>query len=177
MQDLMYSDKKMLTEMLTFVRLVRSRAMEDNLYLAPTDKQHAKLVISLNKILVDKNNRKAVLMAITGIQIASQKQLTRHYMSVLIDEMEKNDCISNIIKEIENQVRRCQESSEGVTSCRPWLIFSRAGIPPSLSNLQGTNNDPGGYARSPDLEGNGAGSTSMENQQSQELCDYSSPVS
>lgn len=138
--------------------------MEDSLFLPPTQKQHTKLVIQFNERLVDPKQRKNVLMAITGLHISSQKQLTRHYVSALIDEMEKNERSSDIIKEIENEVRRSEGATKGVSACRPWLIFSRAGQPPSMPNMRSADNGDRGNARSVDLEGDGAGTGTMENQ-------------
>ena len=73
-------------EIEAFVVSVRRRALADQEFSAPTQKQVVRLIIQIENALVHKKHRVRVLAAITGLPIKSQTELTFHYHSVLIDE-------------------------------------------------------------------------------------------
>jgi hypothetical protein len=102
-----------------FIISVRARATQDTIYAIATRDQVIKLIIQMNAALEDKEMRKPVLSAITGLRVNTQTLLTAHYHSVLIDEtMEgKSDAI----------LRRI----EGLVKTRylfhPWDLYPRQG--------------------------------------------------
>ena len=103
-----------------FIKVVRSKAMSDSLFLSQTDKQTTKLAIQVNERIVNKNNRKYVLMAIFGFQFSSMKNLTRHCVSVLIDELENNKDTWQILQKIEEMVNA--QIDTGLPP-KPWELF------------------------------------------------------
>jgi len=103
-----------------FIKVVRSKAMSDSLFLSQTDKQTTKLAIQVNERIVNKNNRKYVLMAIFGFQFPSMKNLTRHCVSVLIDELENNKDTWQILQKIEEMVNA--QIDTGLPP-KPWELF------------------------------------------------------
>ena len=104
-----------------FIKVVRSKAMSDSLFLPQTDKQTTKLAIQVNERIVNKNNRKYVLMAIFGFQFPSMKNLTRHCVSVLIDELENNKDTWQILQKIEEMVN---VQIDGGFPPKPWELFA-----------------------------------------------------
>ena len=103
-----------------FIKVVRSKAMSDSLFLTQTDKQTMKLAIQVNERIINKNNRKYVLMAIFGFQFPSMKNLTRHCVSVLIDELENNKDTWQILQKIEETVNSLIDSG---LPPKPWELY------------------------------------------------------
>lgn len=93
---------------------IRAQAREAD-YSGPTPRQKQALAGFLHTVLVNKDNRHRVLQAITGLPIASQKQLTFGWHSVLLDEILDGGS-NEILSIIEGIV-------EDPTLLRAWEVF------------------------------------------------------
>lgn len=104
-------------EVEAFVISCRRRALADQEFLRPTQKQVVKLIIQIDNALVHKKNRVRVLAAITGLNIKHQPELTLFYHSVLIDET-LDGRANGIIGKIEDLVT--QYPVEQAYRLLPW---------------------------------------------------------
>ena len=98
-----------------FVISVRRNAQKDTEIAYRSDGQKTRLIIQIEKALVNPKNRRRVLQALTGLPIGSQNELSWWYHHVLIDETigGKSD---RLLREIEALV-------EAQTDGQPWGIF------------------------------------------------------
>lgn len=128
----------------TAVRL-RSRIQEDD-YRGATLKQIVKLVIQIDRALVNKKNRKRVLQAITGLPIKSQKELAGCIQSVLIDETldGKSD---SVLRGIEADL----ENASGIQAIDLYPWYRPGSAVPDMSGSD--SGDQWGLARGFDYEG------------------------
>jgi hypothetical protein len=115
-----------------FVILVRGLMRQDDLVLPPTRKTVAKLRLMIDEILVDKEQRKPILQAITGFPLLSQKHLTQHVHSVLIQLLEANQ-YAECIKFIEVE---CKTRFETFAFFKPQNLYSSERLCSKVSDLQ-----------------------------------------
>ncbi len=85
----------------------------------PTIKQLQKLAIQMERALIDKKHRKAVLQALTGLPIDSMKQLGGRQISVLID-------VSTEEAHHDHQFREIEVAREDAPVGQPWELVSAA---------------------------------------------------
>jgi hypothetical protein len=129
-----------------FIISVRRQAVKDEYFQGTTDKSRVKLIILLNEQLQDKNNRIAVLQAITGIPLQSQNNLTQFYTSILINEViDATATNPTTIAHIERMVKER-------TGFKSWELFPWDAPKVNLPDLQSADNTGSGYARSSDSE-------------------------
>ena len=115
-----------------FVLAIRYRALADNSYHGASRKSMTKLVIEIQERIVNPKNRKDVLRAITALPISSQKELTQHYVSVLIDEITDNERSKHILEQIERLI-------ETQPSVSAWKLFPQEWLEASLSAVSDGN--------------------------------------
>jgi hypothetical protein len=100
-----------------FIIAVRRRAMQDDLFIQTTPKSRTKLLLEIQSRLADKNNRKGVLQAITGIPLQSQNQLTQAYTSTLIDE------VINVSLSYPSTLSHIERLLKEPTGLKAWDLF------------------------------------------------------
>jgi len=104
-------------EVKQFIIAVRRKASGDIAYAKTTQKSFGRLRSEITKRLRDPDKRISVLAAITGLPITSQKQLTQHWTSVLIDE------VVNDSKKFDITISFTEGFIEGQTGIVPWRIY------------------------------------------------------
>ena len=111
-----------MTEKTQFVNAVYVLAMADTSFHAASIPSLQMLNIQIQAPLKNKKLRKAVLSAITGLKLASTKQLTQVHVSALIEETleHKSD---HIIESIEEDVR--QGFAKDPLGFKPWDLYPR----------------------------------------------------
>jgi hypothetical protein len=107
---------------------------QDSRFDAVGEKAKIKLIIQLNNILFDKDDRKDVLRIITGLPIASQNNLTHHTTCVLIDHTLEGEHDAEIW-EIERFIKR---AAKGGTLCQAQKTIQER-IFASVPNMQQPN--------------------------------------
>ena len=98
-----------------FVITIRVCARADVYFGKTSPKAMTRLRLDLEGSLINKDNRIKFLQAVTGININSQKQLTAHYTSTLIEETyegKNRETIQDIERFIESR-----------TAFNPWSLF------------------------------------------------------
>ena len=113
-----------------FVITVRRKAMQDISFAGASQKSIVKLILTLQDylyvpteqgaiphIVTKEEMRIPVIQAITGLPITSTKQLTQHYVSVLIDE------VINVSKDYPATVPFIEGLLEKRVSESPWNLF------------------------------------------------------
>ncbi len=83
----------------------------------PTIKQLQKLAIQMERALIEKKHRKAVLQALTGLPIDSMKQLGGRQISVLIDVSTEEAHHDHLFREIEIAL-------EDAPVGQPWQLLT-----------------------------------------------------
>ena len=123
MDNLISSHKMDLEEYkLQFIVAVRGLMRQDHEYLPSRGGSWGNLIKKMEAILVDSEMRKPVLRAITGLSITSQKQLTWHTHTTLIEEIERGgEDVATIIRSIEFD---CQRYAENKTDKRTESIYA-----------------------------------------------------
>ncbi len=96
-----YAARSAASELEQFITSIRLRALEDAAYECCTDSQARRLAIQIKQALRDPSHRIPVLQAIVGLPIHSQKELTFHYHSVLIDET-REEADGVLLREVES---------------------------------------------------------------------------
>ena len=113
-----------------FILTVRRRALKDELFQGTSDASRKKLIIEITSRLNNKNNRKPVLQAITGIPLQSQNQLTQWYTSVLIDE------VINVNLSYPTTIAHIERLVETPTGIKAWDLFPWDKPKANLPDLQ-----------------------------------------
>jgi hypothetical protein len=106
---------KLSEDVIKLVIAIRGKMQQDTEYREVTRDTRIKLILTLQDILKNKENRKDVLRALTGIKMPewSQSRLTQHTHCVIIDAIveRKHD---KEIREIERLIETYRESAIGL---------------------------------------------------------------
>ena len=127
---------KLPDNVISFVIAVRSLMQKDDLYLEATPKTRTKLVILMEEQLVNKENRRDVLRAITGIQMPvwTQNGLTQGTHSAIIETIKDGEYVEEL-RWIERFIQNEAEAGH--------LYFEIANFPhwqgTSVSSVPGEN--------------------------------------
>jgi hypothetical protein len=115
-------------ELKQFIKSCRTRALHDEEFGVRTGKQAQKRAIQIGEGLRNPRNRRAVLQAITGLPISSQKELTFWYHSVLIEE--------TIDGHPDTLLREIEKAVEDTAGCSPWDLYVAIGPACNMPDLQ-----------------------------------------
>lgn len=133
------TEYKLSESVIKFVVACRARMQQDSEYAQVSDKARVKLILLLNEILRNKDNRKEVLQAITGIEMPewSQSKLTLHTHCVLIEAIEgpqsrKERLYDNEIREIEHAVSHFAKTGLGLFKIG---TFPNGTVPTGMSDM------------------------------------------
>lgn len=106
-----------------FMTSFRMASAADESWHRATDKSRTRLLLDLQKRLVNKDNRVHVLAALIGQPIQSQNELTQGTTSALIKELEvENECLTAGEASAITLIERVIEAN---SSIMPYRLFPR----------------------------------------------------
>lgn len=124
-------DIKLSEEALQFITTARGLMRQDTQFSEVSKKARVKLLIQLEEMLEDKENRKPVLRLITGLPISTQNNLTHHTTCTLI-ELTLDGAHEKEIREIEHFIERLAEDQPGIDAehlIKEWLQSDLSDLP------------------------------------------------